>query len=123
MDMKTEQKLKAWVSQLYFLTETEANWEVEPLRPACGDLSCWIQASYQKVPWEVFWQPLVQREDWFGPEEIAQADRYTQLVMGLEELATTYFVVRKGSLDIVWYIVLQCQDGEVWGLKTTGVET
>jgi hypothetical protein len=121
--MKTEQKLKAWVADLYFLTETDAEWEVEELKSACGDLSCWLKSDYQKVMWETFWQPLVQREEWFGPEETIQAERYTQLVMGIEEVASEWFVVRKGQVEIVWYVVLRCQDGQVWGLKTSGVET
>ena len=121
--MNIEELVKAWVDELYFLTETESLWEVVKLRPACGEVTCWIQEKYQEVPWETFWKPLVKREDWFGPEEIAQADRYTQLVMGIEELATAWFVVRKGRVEVEWFVVFRTQDDHVWGLKTKGVET
>lgn len=121
--METAQKLKSWVDSLYFLTETEALWEVEALATKCGEEACWVQSGYQLVPWEKFWQPLVQRQDWYEEEEIAQAERYTHLVMGIEEMASEYFVVRKGRVEVVWYVVLVDSDGQVWGLKTEGVET
>lgn len=121
--MVSENQCRAWVEGLSFITETDAVWCVKSLPLESNELSYWLKNGFREVPWEAFWKPLVQQLDWYGPEENAQAAGYTRWVMALEELGMEWFVVRKGKVEVTWWVVVQFTDETVWGFETKGIET
>jgi Nuclease A inhibitor-like protein len=70
-----------------------------------------------------FFAPAIAIEDWHEAEELAQVDRYKELLHAIESNLTEVQVFRVGEVEITIYIVGKTPDGELVGLKTQVVET
>ncbi|MFN4084524.1 MAG: nuclease A inhibitor family protein [Spirosomataceae bacterium] len=121
--MNVDAQLKAWVEDLYFITETDEPWEMMYLSPESCDVSYWIARGYQEIDWALFWKPLTEEQDWYEEVEKTQAERYRTWVVGLEENSAEWFVVRKGDIQKEWMVVFQLLNGQVIGCRTQGIET
>jgi Nuclease A inhibitor-like protein len=62
-------------------------------------------------------------EDWYEAEELAQVNRYTDLLHAIESNLVDPQVFRVGEVEIAIYIVGKTPDGDLVGLKTHVVET
>jgi hypothetical protein len=70
-----------------------------------------------------FFAPLVQEQDWHGPEEKADVAKYRILLDAVKRLLVTPKVFKVGRRKVAVYVVGQAPEGG-WGvLKTTAVET
>jgi hypothetical protein len=70
-----------------------------------------------------FFAPVLTIEDWYEAEELAQVDRYTDLLDSIESNLSEVKVFRMGEVEIAIYIVGKTPDGDIVGLKTHAVET
>lgn len=70
-----------------------------------------------------FFAPAIAIEDWYEAEELAQVDRYQELLHAIESNLTEVQVFRLGEIEIDVYIVGKTADGELIGLKTQVIET
>jgi hypothetical protein len=70
-----------------------------------------------------FFAPAIAIEDWYEAEELAQVDRYKELLHAIESNLTEVQVFRVGEIEITIYIVGKTADGDLVGLKTQAVET
>jgi hypothetical protein len=70
-----------------------------------------------------FFAPAIAIEDWYEAEELAQVDRYKELLHAIESNLTEVQVFRVGEIEITIYIVGKTADGDLAGLKTQAVET
>jgi hypothetical protein len=62
-------------------------------------------------------------EDWYEAAELAQVNRYTELLHAIESHLAEPQVFRVGEVEIAIYIVGKTPDGDLVGLKTHAVET
>jgi Nuclease A inhibitor-like protein len=67
--------------------------------------------------------PVLTVEDWYEETELAQVERYKQLLQAIESNLTDVSVFRIGEVEIAIYIVGKTPDGDLVGLKTHAVET
>jgi Nuclease A inhibitor-like protein len=79
--------------------------------------------AIEQIPLAELFAPVLTVEDWYEAEELAQVDRYTDLLHAIESNLTDVQVFRVGSIDIAIYIVGKTPDGDVLGLTTHVVET
>ncbi len=70
-----------------------------------------------------FFAPALTVEDWYEAEELAQVDRYQELLHAIESNLIDVQVFRVGEIEIAVYIVGKTPDGDVIGLKTYAIET
>jgi Nuclease A inhibitor-like protein len=70
-----------------------------------------------------FFAPAIAIEDWYAAEELAQVDRYKELLHAIESNLTEVQVFRVGEIKITIYIVGKTSEGDLVGLKTQAVET
>jgi hypothetical protein len=70
-----------------------------------------------------FFAPVLMVEDWYEAEELAQIDRYTDLLDAIESTLTDVKVFRVGEIEIDIYIIGKTPDGDLVGLKTQSIET
>ena len=70
-----------------------------------------------------FFAPVLVTEDWYEETELAQVDRYTELLHTIESNLTEVKVFRVGEVEITVYIIGKTPDGDLVGLKTQVVET
>jgi hypothetical protein len=68
-------------------------------------------------------EPILTIEDWYEDAELAQVNRYTDLLYAIESNLVDPQVFRVGEVEIAIYIVGKTPDGDVVGLKTYVVET
>ena len=68
-------------------------------------------------------EPVLTIEDWYGTEELAQVNRYTDLLHTIDTNLADVQVFRVGEIEIAIYIVGKTPDGDIVGLKTYVVET
>ena len=68
-------------------------------------------------------EPVLTIEDWYEDAELAQVNRYTDLLHAIESNLVDPQVFRVGEVEIAIYIVGKTPDGDVVGLKTYVVET
>jgi hypothetical protein len=68
-------------------------------------------------------EPILTIEDWYADAELAQVNRYTDLLHAIESNLIDPQVFRVGEVEIAIYIVGKTPDGDVMGLKTYVVET
>jgi hypothetical protein len=68
-------------------------------------------------------EPVLTIEDWYEDAELAQVDRYTDLLHAIESNLVDPQVFRVGEVEIAIYIVGKTPDGDLVGLKTHVVET
>jgi hypothetical protein len=67
--------------------------------------------------------PILTIEDWYEAAELAQVNRYTELLHAIESHLAEPQVFRVGEVEIAIYIVGKTPDGDLVGLKTHAVET
>jgi hypothetical protein len=67
--------------------------------------------------------PVLTIEDWYEAEELAQVNRYTDLLHAIESNLVDPQVFRVGEVEIAIYIVGKTPAGDLVGLKTHVVET
>jgi Nuclease A inhibitor-like protein len=70
-----------------------------------------------------FFAPILTVEDWYEAEELAQVDRYTDLLHAIESNLAEVKVFRIGEIEIAIYLVGKTPAGDIVGLKTHVVET
>ncbi len=70
-----------------------------------------------------FFAPVLIVEDWYGAEELAQVNRYTDLLQAIDSNLNDVRVFRIGEIEIAVYIVGKTPDGDIVGLKTHVIET
>ena len=68
-------------------------------------------------------KPVLAVEDWYEAAELAQIDRYTNLLQAIESSLADVQVFRVGEVEIAIYIVGRTSAGDIVGLKTYVVET
>ena len=68
-------------------------------------------------------KPVLVVEDWYEAAELAQIDRYTNLVQAIESSLADVQVFRVGEVEIAIYIVGKTPGEDLVGLKTHVVET
>jgi Nuclease A inhibitor-like protein len=67
--------------------------------------------------------PVLTIADWYEEAELAQVNRYTDLLHAIESHLAQPQVFRVGEVEIAIYIVGTTPDGDLVGLKTHVVET
>lgn len=70
-----------------------------------------------------FFASALTVEDWYEAEELAQVDRYQELLHTIESNLTDVRVFRVGEIEIAIYIVGKTPEGDIVGLKTHAIET
>ena len=68
-------------------------------------------------------KPVLAVEDWYEAAELAQVNRYTNLLHAIETSLADVEVFRVGEVEIAIYIVGRTSAGDIVGLKTHVVET
>ena len=68
-------------------------------------------------------KPVLVVEDWYEAAELAQIDRYKNLLQAIESSLADVQVFRVGEVEIAIYIVGRTSVGDLVGLKTYVVET
>jgi Nuclease A inhibitor-like protein len=68
-------------------------------------------------------EPVLVVEDWYEAAELAQVDRYKDLLRAIEASLADVQVFRVGEVEIGVYIVGRTAAGDLVGLKTYVVET
>ena len=68
-------------------------------------------------------KPVLVVEDWYEAAELAQIDRYTNLLQAIESSLADVQVFRVGEVEIAIYVVGRTSAGDIVGLKTHVVET
>lgn len=87
-----------------------------------GDLAAPEQPIETMTLTDLF-APVLTIEDWYEATELAQVDRYTDLLDAIESNLVDPQVFRVGEVEIAIYIVGKTPDGDLVGLKTHVVET
>ena len=67
--------------------------------------------------------PILAIEDWYEAAELAQVDRYTNLLHAIDTNLADVQVFRVGEVEMAIYIVGKTPAGDLVGLKTHVVET
>ena len=67
--------------------------------------------------------PILAIEDWYEAAELAQVDRYTNLLQAIDTNLADVQVFRVGEVEMAIYIVGKTAAGDLVGLKTHVVET
>ena len=70
-----------------------------------------------------FFEPVLTVENWYEAAELAQVNRYTDLLHLIDANLADVQVFRVGEIEIAIYIVGKTSDGDIVGLKTYVVET
>ncbi len=68
-------------------------------------------------------EPVLTVEDWYEAAELAQVDRYRDLLAAIEASLADVEVFRVGEVEVAIYIVGRTSAGDLVGLKTYVVET
>jgi Nuclease A inhibitor-like protein len=68
-------------------------------------------------------EPVLTIEDWYEAAELAQVNRYTDLLHAIDANLAEVKVFRVGEIEIAIYIVGKTPDGDIIGLKTQAIET
>ena len=85
-----------------------------------GDLD---DAKIESMTLADLFEPVLAVEDWYGAAELAQVDRYVDLLQAIEASLADVRVFRVGEVEIGVYIVGKAPAGDIVGLKTYVVET
>ncbi len=70
-----------------------------------------------------FFQEVVTSKDWYGEEELAECQRYQDLVGFLKNSLSEVKVYRLGEVELKVYILGQTPNGNILGIETISVET
>jgi hypothetical protein len=88
----------------------------------CGD-SLDPNVPIETIALADLFAPVLTVEDWYEAEELAQVDRYTELLQAIESNLTDIKIFQVGEIEIEIYIIGKTPDGDLVGLKTHVVET
>lgn len=125
--------LKQAVDNLLWLSESDypidiLEWTVSEEQPFTVETL--LQATHhssdcpvQQLTLESLFQPLMQEQDWFGPEEHQMAQRFQALYQLLQEHLSEIQVYRIGTVEVDIYIVGKVTPIRLIGLHTRLVET
>ncbi len=123
-------RLKQATADLVWTSESDYPFEVitwnqgiEITPAALFKDSTFADESIETISLDDFFAPVLQTEDWYGQEELANVDRYQKLVSTIETNLLEVRVFRIGEVEIAVYIVGKTADGDLVGLKTQVVET
>lgn len=72
---------------------------------------------------DAFFAPLVEEQDWHGPEERGAAKRFGRLRRLLERSLRDIRVFRVGERELDVYVLGRTRDGRFAGIRTRAVET
>lgn len=116
---------------LYYVSETDA--EIVPfVTDEIKDISresilqyCGANSSsnIEIVEQATFFTKLTQMKDWFGPADIARAERFLRLQQLLLSQLTGIKVYRVGTVRIDIILAGHDKSGNVAGIRTIAVET
>jgi len=79
--------------------------------------------SIESITLTELFAPILTAEDWYKAAEIAQVNRYTELLHAIESNLAEVQVFRVGEVEIAIYVVGKTPTGDLVGLKTHTVET
>lgn len=68
-------------------------------------------------------EPVLEIEDWYEAAELAQVDRYRDLLQAIKTNLADVHVFRVGEVEMAIYVVGKAPTGDLIGLKTHVVET
>ncbi len=112
-----------WVSESDYPFEVMSWAQGSTIDPSLfKDLPC-ENSAVEKIALLDFLEPALAIEDWYEAEELAQVNRYTDLLHTIESNLEQVQVFRVGAVDVTIYIVGKTADGGVVGLKTQSIET
>jgi hypothetical protein len=113
-----------WMSESDYPFEV-VTWErdVEMTPPALFAEVTGADVSIETISLADFFAPALAVEDWYAAEELAQVDRYQELLHEIESNLTQVQVFRVGEIEITVYIIGKTPAGDLVGLKTQVVET
>jgi hypothetical protein len=123
-------QLNVLTKDLYFVSETDAAWQIQPLavdEPLIEQLYTLsgkpTDSNIEERAWADFLTNAATVQDWMGDDEKATALRYQALRDYVNTNLTEVTVFRIGSIDITIYIVGKTATGELVTLSTNTVET
>jgi Nuclease A inhibitor-like protein len=128
----TAAALQQAADELTYPSETDAPWEAFAWPTAQGEPTAAgvlklgrhkPKAPVEEQSVEALFAPLVQEQDWYGPEEKAEAAKYRSLREAVMRLLAEPKVFRVGRRKVTVYVVGEAPEGGWAGLKTTAVET
>ena len=70
-----------------------------------------------------FFSRVTEEKDWYNSEEMAECQRYRELVKLLKTQLTDLKVYRVGEVEVNCYILGQTENNAIAGLSTISVET
>jgi Nuclease A inhibitor-like protein len=112
-----------WVSESDYPFEVMSWPPGTEINPALfKDLPC-ENSAVETIALLDFFEPALMIEDWYKAEELAQVNRYTDLLHAIESNLEQVQVFRVGEVEVTIYIVGRTADGSVVGLKTQVIET
>jgi hypothetical protein len=124
------QRLRQATADLLWMSESDYPFEVVTWERGIelNPKALFPELESDEIPIETvtltdFFAPAIAIEDWYEAEELAQVDRYKELLHAIESNLTEVQVFRLGEIEIDVYIVGKTPDGELVGLKTQVVET
>jgi len=77
----------------------------------------------EEISTDLFWEPLLAVEEWYGDEERAQVETFKSVKQLLETNLNHLKAFRVGQIEIDLYLVGKLNEKEWGGLKTLLVET
>ncbi len=77
----------------------------------------------EEISTDLFWEPLIAIEEWYGDTERAQVENFKSVKQLLEANLSGLKAFRVGQIEIDLYLVGQLNEKEWGGLKTLLVET
>jgi hypothetical protein len=80
-------------------------------------------APVKSLSLDDFFRNVTEIKDWYGEEEKADAERFSQLKEILQNNLANIRVFKVGKIEIEAYIVGKTRDGKCAGLSTKVVET
>lgn len=125
------EKIGKAVEGLYYISETDAE-----ILPFSGEKAEEISkekilaqtknsenSNVEERDFAHFFERLTKNQDWFGDEEIKNAQRFTELKNLLEENLRDIKVFKIGSIQLDIYVVGLDKENNLRGIKTKAVET
>ncbi|HVF46677.1 MAG TPA: nuclease A inhibitor family protein, partial [Pyrinomonadaceae bacterium] len=79
--------------------------------------------SVETYSLEEFFNRLTKKREWFGPAEIAMADKFARLQSLLQENLIDLKMVRTGTVRVTIVIAGRDAEGRLMGIRTEAVET
>ena len=79
--------------------------------------------SMEVVEESAFFRKLTEQKEWFGPREVARADRFSKLRQILLTRLTGIKVFRVGTVRIEIILAGHDKSGRVTGIRMSAVET